>query len=418
MCCVSAAQQKETPAPTAPKVATSWLLEILASTLSLVSIAGLVIFLHAIDDKPYSSWRIISVDITPNTLLSILSTVCKASFLLCVTEGLSQLKWNYFRQRERRLLDLQHFDDASRGQLGALRLVWSVRHRALLANLGAVITVLAIATDPLTNQILTVRTRPTDATNVTASIGAARAYGLQARDPLTTAVCNYTTPGGINASVQLQSTDGVAVTPDTFLETMISDLGSMAGNNSDRMNIAMDESGSVAGFNDTFDFSIGGDRPANNGNNGVNLVTSPALQQTFYTANGGNVSQTLIDIARSMTDEVRQGPESVVISGSVAYEVAYIEVRWVWIVYLAILCGTAVVFLLGAIVSTWRQGTPVWKSSVLALLSHGGDVGGESFRQLDARDVHAIEKVAEDVKAQLGADDVLYYSRAEKARRT
>ncbi|KAK0275362.1 hypothetical protein LTR35_011064 [Friedmanniomyces endolithicus] len=605
-------------------VTATWLLEILAATISLASVAGLVIFLRAIDDKPYSSWHIVSVEITPNTLLSLLSTICKASFLSCVSEGLSQMKWNYFHERERRLLDLQHFDAASRGQLGALRLMWSINYRALLANLGAIVVVLAIATDPLTNQIITVRTRPTTTTNATASIGAAYAYGLQAKNSLTSisaplsdamlrgiyapalqvayscpsgscawpafeslgfcstcqevsdevtvqcgncepnkpqpgsssdlyssAMCNYTTPGGINASVQLQSTDGATVTTDTFLETMISDLGSMAGNESNRLNVAMDESGSIVQLNalrfdqeypmhgqrfedyvcglgnssslpmirpkaysctlgwcvnsfaatrfedgglidaatsshplkmasehcyvpadrqapgnrllcptyradqpmprasalsipgglpssqggavywindivttniqayidDTFDFSIGGNRPANNGDNGVNLVTSPALQQTFYTANGGNVSQTLTDIARSMTNEVRQGPESAAIFGSVAYEVAFIQVRWVWIIYLAALCGTAVLFLLGAIVTTWRQEAPVWKSSVLPLLFNSREPGVEAFEQLDARDAQAMEKLAKDIKAHLGSDNILCCNTSEKTRR-
>ncbi|KAK1034781.1 hypothetical protein LTS16_015117 [Friedmanniomyces endolithicus] len=599
--------EKGTPDSQGRAVTASWLLEILAATISLASVAGLVIFLRAIDNKPYSSWHVVSVEITPNTLLSLLST---------------PLKWNYFHKRERRLLDLQHFDAASRGQLGALRLMWSINYRALLANLGAIVVVLAIATDPLTNQIITVRTRPTTTTNATASIGAAYAYGLQAKNSLTSisaplsdamlrgiyapalqvayscpsgscawpafdslgfcstcqevsdqvtvqcgncepnkpqpgssdiyssAMCNYTTPGGINASVQLQSTDGVTLTTDTFLETMISDLGSMAGNGSNRLNIAMDEGGDIveltalrfeqqysmvgqqfkdyvcglgnstsrpmirpkafsctlgwcinsfaatrfedgglvdaatsvhplkiasencympadiqgpgnkllcptyradepmpptpalassAGLpspqgggvywindivttnvqeyiDDTFDFSIGGNRPANNGNNGVNLVTSPALQQTFYTANGGNVSQTLNDIARSMTNEVRHGAESVAISGSVAYEVAFVQVRWAWIAYLAALCGTAVLFLLGAIVTTWRQEAPVWKSSILPLLFNSREPGTEASEQLDASDVRAMEKLAKDIKAHLLSNNTLCWNTGGEAR--
>ncbi|KAK3112095.1 hypothetical protein LTR53_011990 [Teratosphaeriaceae sp. CCFEE 6253] len=554
----------------------------------------------------------LSVDLTPNTLLSLLSTICKASFLLCPAEGLSQLKWNHFYQRHRRLIDLQYFDAASQGQLGALKLLWHTNYRALLANLGAIVTVLAIATDPLTNQLITIQARSQDASNVTASISAAYAYGMEAQDSMTsissplsdamvrgiyapalqvnyscasgsctwprfeslafcsvckdvsdevavqcgdckadikqadspgtysTATCNYTTPGGINASVQLTSSDRGSVIPDTFLETMIRDLGSMAGNSSDMSNIAMDEGGDIVGLSvlrfdlvypllnrsfgsdvcgegtnatppmirpkaysctlgwcaqsfattrfqdgrlfddatsstrlkiasdycyvppdrkgpgnkltcpvypadrslpppkalgdpatrqqqahvfwindvvttnlqayldDTFDFSIGGDRPDNNGNNGYNLATSPALQQTFYTANGGNVSRTMQDMARSLTNELRQGPESEAVPGMVAYSVAYIEVRWAWLAYLVSLCGLAIAFLFAAMITSWRRHSPIWKSSSLALLFHGcSGAGLFSGREID--DVSAMERAARDVRAYLDADNMVQY---------
>lgn len=156
-----------------------WLLELLCAISSLACTAAMFSFLCAIDGKPYSQWHVAHVEITPNTMLSIISTFAKASLLMPVTEGISQLKWVFFQQRERSLIHLQVFDEASRGPVGSLRLLWCINFRAPTASLGAVIMVLALITDPFTNQVLTINTMATAATNESASIGASRAFGLQ-----------------------------------------------------------------------------------------------------------------------------------------------------------------------------------------------------------------------------------------------
>ncbi|KAK5115943.1 hypothetical protein LTR62_000399 [Meristemomyces frigidus] len=553
-----------------------WSLELLSAASSLACLAGLVIFLCKVDGKPYSSWHIAGVAITPNTLLSLLATICKASFLLCVAESISQLKWLHVQRRTRPLADLQRFDAASRGQLGALSLLWKINYRAALACLGAVVVVLAIATDPLTNQILTVRTSLTPVNNVTASIGTSSTYGLRAMNstdpisqPLNNAMvrglygasvqanyscpsgecawpkfeslgicstcldmsketeiecgacmpnsktpgtstiysnvtCAYTTPGGVNDSVVLQSYDNRTVVPNILMDSMVLDSGLLwtnTTNSSETMALSMDDAGGIATWStlrfdqayafedDTFeDYAcarVNGDKlpgvrpvasrctlgwcintfasthfsggilsdeatsqrplkiayehcfvppesqqpgglflcpvyPADEGeppaallhdpwtapppgsnvfwindvitqdiqtymvstfSYGIGtpgtdtaLIDVPALQQTFYTANGGNISITLANIARSMTNQIRQGPETSNVAGQLSYPVTYIRVRWVWLAYLAALCLMSVVFLWLTIVASSRHRTPVWKSSVLAYFLHGASV--------------------------------------------
>jgi hypothetical protein len=172
-------EQRVIKGTTSKKIITPWALEIASAVLSLACLAGLITFLYSIDNKPYNSWYLAHVELTPNTILSFLSTICRACFLLCIAEGISQLKWNHFQQRQRRLIEFQHFDSASRGQLGALRLLWSINCKAKLACIGAVVSVLAIATDPLTNQVINIRTRLTIAKNATAAIPSAATYALQ-----------------------------------------------------------------------------------------------------------------------------------------------------------------------------------------------------------------------------------------------
>lgn len=87
-------------------------------------------------------------------------------------------RWIYFQQRAHSLLDLQIFDDASRGPMGALKLIWAVRLQALVAVIGAIIIVLTLAMDPFTQQILSFPTALTNLTNSTAEIGSTQGYGL------------------------------------------------------------------------------------------------------------------------------------------------------------------------------------------------------------------------------------------------
>lgn len=153
-----------------------WTLEIFASILSVTCVVCMVAFLAAIDAKPYNSWRVGHIHMTPNSLLSILATLSKSSLLLVVAETLGQLKWTYFQQRPQRLYDLQIFDDASRGPLGAAQLLWKINVQALVASAGAVVTILTLAIDPLTQQVLSFPTAWTPSHNVTASINTAKVF--------------------------------------------------------------------------------------------------------------------------------------------------------------------------------------------------------------------------------------------------
>jgi hypothetical protein len=65
--------------------------------------------------------------ITLNTIISILSNIAKGTLLFAVAEALGQYKWIAFSQRRRPLVHFEHFNQASRGSIGSLRLLTSVR---------------------------------------------------------------------------------------------------------------------------------------------------------------------------------------------------------------------------------------------------------------------------------------------------
>lgn len=114
------------PAGRATALFKIWWTEILSIAFSLGCIATNAGVLAAFDGRPYRSWRIAQADITPNAIISILATFTRASFLLTIGETIGQLKWLFFQARPQRVSDLQIFDDASRGPLGSLRLLWRI----------------------------------------------------------------------------------------------------------------------------------------------------------------------------------------------------------------------------------------------------------------------------------------------------
>jgi hypothetical protein len=73
-----------------------------------------------VQEDSLSSWHSV---ISLNALISTLATISKASLMLAVAACISQLKWLYFESAPHRIQDIQIFDNASRGPLGALNLL-------------------------------------------------------------------------------------------------------------------------------------------------------------------------------------------------------------------------------------------------------------------------------------------------------
>ncbi|KAJ5766581.1 uncharacterized protein N7511_004197 [Penicillium nucicola] len=128
----------------------TWILECFALGFSFASFIAVIIILKAYDQKPSPH---LSYGLTLNTIISLLATSSRSSLLFVVAGAIGQLKWVWFGRREQPILDMQSFDDASRGPLGAMYLLF--QHRGLsIASLGAIVTILSMALDPFVQQIL------------------------------------------------------------------------------------------------------------------------------------------------------------------------------------------------------------------------------------------------------------------------
>lgn len=124
-----------------------WLFEFGASLVSIFIFGAILIVLKKHDHKMYVDGLKDDPNKRPGIfpVLAILSAIMRAVMLLPVATAIGQLKWGWFRS-ERRLVDIEKFDEASRGMLGSLKLIWTLRFRNI-AVIGAALTILALPLD-------------------------------------------------------------------------------------------------------------------------------------------------------------------------------------------------------------------------------------------------------------------------------
>jgi hypothetical protein len=150
-----------------------WLWEIGAAVLSIASQLANIAILAYVRDKAVSRWK---AAISVNTAVSTFSTLSKSALLLPVSSCIGQLKWLHFEQKLRTLSDLDTFDSASRGPLGAMQLLWNVNRNARAASFGALITLVALTVDPFAQAVIYLQESPVSLGNNTASFPYAVGY--------------------------------------------------------------------------------------------------------------------------------------------------------------------------------------------------------------------------------------------------
>jgi hypothetical protein len=154
------------------KLQASWIIEWMAVIASLISLAALVIILYIFDQKPLAKWHFF---ISLNTVIGLLSATSTSLLLLSTAECISQFKWTHF-DRPRKLTDFDSFDQASRGSPGALMFFRFQSLRQSPAALGAFLTLLALAVDPLAQMLLVVRQHSVPIDHTPSSFGYNRTY--------------------------------------------------------------------------------------------------------------------------------------------------------------------------------------------------------------------------------------------------
>ncbi|OOQ85978.1 hypothetical protein PEBR_23361 [Penicillium brasilianum] len=132
----------------------SWTFEILGCLISIGFLVAIIVVLFYYDGKSMPDWP---YGITLNALVSVLSTVMKATMAFILTECLAQLKWSWFRGGNK-LSDLALLDAASRGAAGAIIVLFRFLPRHLV-TFGCFVLVLAAATDPFVQQVMSIRMR-------------------------------------------------------------------------------------------------------------------------------------------------------------------------------------------------------------------------------------------------------------------
>ena len=102
----------------------SWALEIIGLAIAVSAVSSIVAILAYYDGKPLPAWPFF---ITINAVIAILATIATAAMGVPLSSGLGQLKWIRFKQGRAPLADMEMFDEASRGPLGAMNLLLRAR---------------------------------------------------------------------------------------------------------------------------------------------------------------------------------------------------------------------------------------------------------------------------------------------------
>ncbi|KAI0186480.1 hypothetical protein EV127DRAFT_514366 [Xylaria flabelliformis] len=145
-----------------------WVAESFGCCLAVIALSAMIITLRLHENKPLTTWPF---SISINSFIAVFGVILKAGLTVPLSEGISQLKWKWFEKQRRKLIDLNEFDAASRGPWGSFLFLlsmsgepimspsrpwpWNADHTpGYFAKFAALLTVLAVAVDPFTQQVV------------------------------------------------------------------------------------------------------------------------------------------------------------------------------------------------------------------------------------------------------------------------
>ncbi|KAK1529090.1 short-chain dehydrogenase [Colletotrichum costaricense] len=131
-----------------------WIWEILSLVLATCLLAVTITVILGQDDHPLRDWPLDRI-ITLNSLVNLLSTIFRGILVSIATELIAQAKWTWFwcdKSSQRRMGNLQHFDDGTRGVWGALKLMRIVTWRSPSILVAVVVLVSSFAVGPFVQQ--------------------------------------------------------------------------------------------------------------------------------------------------------------------------------------------------------------------------------------------------------------------------
>ncbi|KAI2484932.1 DUF3176 domain containing protein [Pyrenophora tritici-repentis] len=125
----------------------AWWKEILAIVVAIGTMIGLIKLLLFYNNKELPKWK---GNLTLNFVASLLVVLQRGMLMIVIVEVISNSKWSWYRRR-RPLKDLITIDDAGKGPVSAIQLMFRLPSN-LLAILAAAVAILSFGMGPLTQQ--------------------------------------------------------------------------------------------------------------------------------------------------------------------------------------------------------------------------------------------------------------------------
>lgn len=137
----------------------TWTCETLSIVFSMACVGAVAVVVGLYDGEPIPQFP---SGITLNTIISILSTAARSALVYVLSATVGQLKWHWFSRKGHRLRDMQALDDASRGPLGSIVVLFSFMGSSL-AIIGGIVMMTVVAFGPFLQQVLEYPTRAVEA---------------------------------------------------------------------------------------------------------------------------------------------------------------------------------------------------------------------------------------------------------------
>jgi len=111
-----------------------WAWELIAATVSILAMAGLLAVLLYVDRHKQRVWNVGGTQLTVNTIIAAIGTIMRSSLLLVVAGALNQSAWNWFvcKRKDKEfegqpLKDFEIFSEAAANSWNSMKLLWRTK---------------------------------------------------------------------------------------------------------------------------------------------------------------------------------------------------------------------------------------------------------------------------------------------------
>lgn len=193
------------------QLSATWILEIVASILSIMCLSGLIGVLKYADGRVVVAWH---GGLTLNTIISILGTGSKLCAMFALGAAIAQSKWAIFSRHPRSLAEFEAVEQAGRGPFGAAKLLVMTRK---VATIGAIAVLLSLFFDPSAQQLVQFKQEITWQPSLDATLPKAERYSAGNRVPVEL-LTNLTRAGNVKND---EVNTAVIMNPDFNMQSSI-----------------------------------------------------------------------------------------------------------------------------------------------------------------------------------------------------